>query len=404
MMLRRQLPAYSPVSAASLGSAVLRGLGTGMNGQVDLCTALEREYSADQALLFGSGTQALQVALRLAMRQVEGAVVALPAFTCFDVAAAAVGARARVRLYDIDPTTLAPDLASLERILARGIRIAVIAPLYGFPVDWDALSALLARFGAIAVEDAAQGNHATWRGRILGSLGPISVLSFGRGKGWTGGNGGALLIRDQPPWRGLRESLKDMSAGHAGRAAELRVLTALAAQWALGRPAYYAIPHAIPWLHLGETVYKQPEPPRAMTHAASACLASTRSAAVREAVARHTRAVELVDAIEWGSAVRPIPPLPGATPGYLRLPLRLAHGVEGFPEPKVATRLGIAPSYPSTLAVIPEVRPWMDDATVGWPGAEDLVRTLCTLPTHSLVSGPERAELIQQLQAYARQA
>jgi hypothetical protein len=195
-----------------------------------------------------------------------------------------------------------------------------------------------------------------------------------------------------------------LSAEHAGRAAELRVVTALAAQWALGRPAYYAIPHAIPWLHLGETVYKHPAPPRAMTHAASSCLASTRSASVREAVARHARAVALVDAIEWGSAVRPISPLPGATPGYLRLPLRLAHGMAGFPQPKKATVLGIAPSYPSTLASIPEVRPWMDDATLGWPGGEELVRTLCTLPTHSLVTGVERAALIQQLQAYARQA
>ena len=63
-------------------------------------------------------------------------------------------------------------------------------------------------------------------------------------------------------------------------------------------------------------------------------------------------------------------------------------------------RLGIAPSYPSVLGVIPEVRPWMDDATPGWPGGEELVRTLCTVPTHSLVTEADRAELIQQLHDY----
>ena len=399
-MLRRQLPAYSPVSAASIRSAALHGLGRGMDDQVDLRAALVRDYSADQALLVGSGTQALQLALQLAMSEVGDSVVALPAFTCFDVATAAVGARARIRLYDLDPHTLAPDMGSLERILQEGTRIAVIAPLYGFPVDWDAVAGLCARYDAIAIEDAAQGNHASWRGRPLGSLGPISVLSFGRGKGWTGGSGGALLVRDQTPWRGLQESLREMSIGDSGGAAEARVVTALAAQWVLGRPAYYAIPHAIPWLHLGETLYRDPVSPQRMTRAASACVMTSRMAAVSEGAARRATAEALLAAIGPGSRVRAIPPLPGATPGYLRLPLRLPEGMRGFLHPKTATRLGIAPSYPSVLAAIPEVRPWIDDAIPAWSGAEELARTLCTLPTHSLVTEAERTELTNHLQAY----
>jgi perosamine synthetase len=402
MILRRQLPAYSPLSAASIRQAIVHGLGPGMDGQAELSESLESKYAADQAVLLGSGTQALQVAIELAMRQVGDVAIALPAFTCFDVATAAVGARARIRFYDVDPSTLAPDLRSLERVLKRGTRIAVITPLYGFPVDWDAVADLLAPHGAIAVEDAAQGDHAEWRGRILGSLGPISVLSFGRGKGWTGGNGGALLVREQPPWGDLREAVAEMSARWNRRAAEVRVLGALAAQWALGRPECYAIPRALPWLHLGETVYRDPVSPRPMTRATSACLSATRVPAAREAVARRETAVALLEAIGSWSRVRPIRPLAGGTPGYLRLPLRLARGLAGFPQPAAATRLGLARSYPSILPAIPQIRPWVDDTTTGWPGAEELVRRLCTAPTHSLVTGPERAELIQQLQAYER--
>jgi hypothetical protein len=263
-----------------------------------------------------------------------------------------------------------------------------------------ALAGLCVRYGAIAIEDAAQGNHATWHGRPLGSLGPISVLSFGRGKGWTGGSGGALLVRDQPPWRGLQESLRGIWVGDSGQAAEVRVVTALAAQWVLGRPAYYAIPHAIPWLHLGETLYRDPVSPQRMTRAASACLTTSRSAAIHEGTIRRATAKALLATIGPGSRVRAIPPLAGATPGYLRLPLRLAHGMTGFPQSEAATRLGIAPSYPSVLAAIPKVRPWMDDAMPAWPGAEELVRTLCTLPAHSLLSGVELTELTNQLQVY----
>jgi hypothetical protein len=402
MILRRQLPAYSPLNAASIGQAVVHGLGPGMDGQADLTAALERKYAADHAVLLGSGTQALQVAIELAMRQVGDAAVALPAFTCFDVASAAVGARAKIRFYDVDPSTLGPDLESLQGVLKRGTRVAVMTPLYGFPVDWDAIAELLARYGAIAVEDAAQGDHAEWRGRMLGSLAPISVLSFGRGKGWTGGNGGAMLVREQPPWDGLREAARELAARRSWRGAEVRVLGALAVQWALGRPAWFAIPHALPWLQLGETVYRDPVSPRPMTRAASACLAATRSAAGREAEARRETAAALLAAIGTTARIRPVRPLPGGTSGYLRLPLRLARGLAGFPQPGAASRLAVSHSYPSILPAIPQIRPWVDDASSYWPGGQELVRTLCTVPTHSLVTAADRAGLIQQLQAYER--
>jgi hypothetical protein len=415
MSLRRQLAVYSPLTAAAIRRAAWSGFAPGMDGQATLRATLARDYAADQALLFASGTQALQVALELAMRLVgggEGAgAVALPAFTCFDVGAAAVGARARLRCYDIDPETLTPDLASLQRVLERGTRIVVISPLYGYPVDWDAISALLERYGAIAVEDAAQGHYAVWRGRPVGSLGPISVLSFGRGKGWTGGSGGALLVRDQSPWSGLRQAVTELSASRkrwgarAARAAEARVVGVLTAQWALGRPSWYAIPQAIPWLRLGETVYNPPTAPRPMTRAASACLAAVRPAAAREAAHRHLTATALLAAIGGTERARvwTVRALPGATPGYLRLPLRLDRGLAGFQTAAAATRLGIAPSYPSVLAAIPEIRPWLDDTVSGWLGAEELVRTLVTVPTHSRVRDSERAQLIALLRSYWRQ-
>ena len=78
---------------------------------------------------------------------------------------------------------------SLERALKRGAGVVVVAPLCGIPVDWDRVGRCLAPYGALAVEDAAQGHGAEWRGLPLGGLGTLSVLSFARGKGWTGGRG-----------------------------------------------------------------------------------------------------------------------------------------------------------------------------------------------------------------------
>ena len=402
MTLRCQLPAYSPLSMASIGHAAVHAFGRGANGQATLSASLERDFHADRAVLFGSGTEALRMALRLAMRQVDSAIVALPAFTCFDVASAAVGERARLTFYDIDPNTLAPDVCSLKRAVRHGARVAVIAPLYGLPVDWDAVATVLDEHGVIAVEDAAQGGQGQWKSRIVGSLGPISVLSFGRGKGWTGGSGGALLVRDQGAWRGLEESLASMRFAPRGPRAELRILGGLAAQWALGRPSWYAIPRTIPWLRLGETVYRDSAPPGPMTRAASACLAATRPVAAHELDARRRSAAAVLDALQSTPGVRPITPLLGATPGYLRLPLRLAHGLGGFSQPQAVTRLGLARSYPAVLAGISQVRPWIDETPPCSPGAAELVRTLWTVPTHSLLTVREREGLIRQLQHYDR--
>jgi dTDP-4-amino-4,6-dideoxygalactose transaminase len=353
---------------------------------------LSREYAADRAILFGSGTQALQVAVTLALRAARGSTVALPAFTCFDVATAAVGANARVELYDLDPATLCPDPESLDQALGRGACVAVISPLYGFPVDWDTLVAVAARRGAVLLEDAAQGFGASWRGRPVGSRGCLSVLSFGRGKGWTGGAGGALLLRGSA---GAWEAPPPPPP--ASWAGETQVRVRLLAQWAFGRPVLYGLPAALPWLRLGETVYREPEPLRGMTRAAAACLDATRVAADREAATRQAHGRALLAAIGDDPCTRPVRPLAHATPSFLRLPVRVARGLAGLRAPAAAQRLGVQRAYPGVLATLPDIGARLCRPTGRIPGAEELARTLITLPTHSLLTAPERDALVALL-------
>jgi dTDP-4-amino-4,6-dideoxygalactose transaminase len=352
-------------------------------------------FQADDAVLLGSGTQALALALRAAATARgdggEGPqVVALPAYACYDVATAAVAANARIALYDVNPATLGPDLASLTATLAEGARIVVVAPLYGMPVDWDAIERCVERFGALAIEDAAQGHGAFWRGRPLGSLGRLSVLSFSRGKGWTAGRGGALLARGDVP-------VVDGTPPECGSMGEVAVALMALAQSALGRPGTYGLPAAIPWLHLGETRYREPEKPRAISRTAAALLERTLPLATREAEARRANATALLGRLRSHSDACTILPPPGATPGYLRLPLRLPRGLDALADRSLARRVGVAAGYPSTLAALPQVRQRL--VRMGrWPGAEDLVRELVTLPTHSLVSETNREALVRLLE------
>ncbi len=190
--MRHQLPAYSPISARGIAAALL----TSRDANQQLLSLLASQFEAAAVVLCSSGTHALQLVLDAARRRLGAeTTVALPAFTCYDVATAAVAGRQPVVLYDIDPDTLAPDLDSVRAALRAGARIIVASPLYGIPVPWEPLADLAKEFGAIVIEDAAQGQGALWNGRPVGSLGELSVISFGRGKGWTGGGGGAVLMR-----------------------------------------------------------------------------------------------------------------------------------------------------------------------------------------------------------------
>ncbi|MEO5588654.1 MAG: aminotransferase class I/II-fold pyridoxal phosphate-dependent enzyme, partial [Gemmatimonadaceae bacterium] len=93
-----------------------------------LTEILRARFNAATVVLTGSGTQALHSAIAMTAAQAPpGSTVALPAFSCYDVASAAIGAGMPVALYDLDPSTLGPDRASLERVLQSGARVVVVA-------------------------------------------------------------------------------------------------------------------------------------------------------------------------------------------------------------------------------------------------------------------------------------
>jgi dTDP-4-amino-4,6-dideoxygalactose transaminase len=394
-VLRRQLPVYSPVSLRALLS--VSGRGAELERRVtDL---LRKEYDAEAVRVYGSGTEALQAAIQLAVAAAgEQTPVALPAFSCFDVATAAVGAGRPIVLYDVEPGTLGPALASLERALMAGVRVVVVAPLYGVPVHWKELETALARYGAVAIEDAAQGHGASWCGRKLGSLGILSVLSFGRGKGWTAGAGGALLVRRNPEF--VAKALSGFRVRSRPKPArELAVWASAAMQWAFSDPAFYRLPASIPWLGLGETHYRDPRAPGMMTGAGLGVLLAGVEKAAREAEVRRRNAEELRAGLPDREGVRAVRPPPGSRPGYLRLPVRLSAGMPGFGSQAEALRAGIAPSYPTPLAALPAVRERLA-ALAHCAGAEELAAKLVTLPVHSRMSHKDREKVLRLLNTY----
>lgn len=383
---RRQPPVHSPVPMRPLARLPTHVFRLGPDPRAALAGILGDRFGADRVVLTASGTHALTLALRAARPDLPDAPVLLPAYTCFEVATAAVAAGRRVALYDVAPLTLEPDWDSVRRAARGPVAALVVAPLYGCGIDWSAARAIARDLDTILIEDAAQAHGSSTAGRPAGSHGDVSILSFGRGKGWTGAGGGALLLRG-PAATAPIEPLRE-----AGRTAELRVAMAALFQRTLARPSTFWLPASIPALRIGETKYHAPSPVRAMTRTSAALALASDQPATGEARIRRDRARRYRE--QLGLAETTL----DRTAGMLRFPIRVRGGWDAARARGLDT-LGAGPPYPSTLADLAPLAPLRVNPTDAVPGADSLVAELVTLPTHSLLRASEVAAVVARASA-----
>jgi perosamine synthetase len=115
---------------------------------------------------------------------------------------------------DIDPLTYNLDPAAAERAITS--RTKAIMPVHqlGLPADMDAFIELGERYGVAIVEDAACAVGALYRGRPIGSLGPLACFSLHPRKVITTGEGGMIAVNDSEVaarLRRLRQHAMDVS-------------------------------------------------------------------------------------------------------------------------------------------------------------------------------------------------
>jgi len=351
--------------------------GSGDRARVRLGAILAEQYDSREVLLTDSGTSALRLALLIAHGRTR-APVALPAYGCYDIATAADGAGIPFDLYDLDPDTLSPDLGSLREALEGGARAVVVAHLYGVPADLARVGALVAEYGAILIEDAAQASGCEWRGRPAGAHGGLGVLSFGRGKGVTGGSGGGLLVNDAELLEASRRAWEE-SVPVGAAPVGVRDLVRVVAQWLLARPPLYAIPASIPFLRLGETIYRAPHPVRAISGVAAGVVEAVLPLVPAEVAIRRANAERLRDEVTHrGTHFRPPPDWKA---GWLRYPVVMptpaSAGSGGGSSPP-----GVALGYPTALSDLSGFGERRHRAGGSYAGARLLAANAITIPTH----------------------
>lgn len=371
------MPVYSPLPFAAIlsGMRALVSSASAARARGEVEEWLKRGDPRREVLLLDSGTSALTLALRATASSV-GRPVAIPAFACYDIATAVDGADVPFVFYDLDPTTLGPDFRSLRKALEGGADRIVAVHLFGIPVDLDALNALAAEFDALVIEDAAQGAGGSWRGTPLGFNGSLGVLSFGRGKGITGGAGGALVGNDERGRRLVREGGSEAS----GNQTSAREVVATVVQSVFARRSLYWLPASLPFLSLGETHYREALPIRSMSSFAAGVLRVTTRLAPAESARRREQATTLrarcADAGLWMVSVSPV-----GEAGYLRLPT-VTDADHGGTATASMQRVGVMPSYPLALPDLPGFGTRASSSDSECAGARRLATRLLTLPVH----------------------
>jgi perosamine synthetase len=220
-----QIPFAKPHLTGREGGLVAEVIASGWVSQGPKVREFEKAFAhrvgAAEAVATTSCTTALQLSLYV-MGVGSGDEVIVPSLSFIATANAVWQCGATPVFADIDPSTYNLDPDEAERAITQ--RTKVIMPVHqvGLPADMDRFLALGDRHGIAIVEDAACAVGATYKGRRIGSLGPLACFSLHPRKVITTGEGGMITLNDPQiadRLRKLRAHAMDVSdlARHAAK-------------------------------------------------------------------------------------------------------------------------------------------------------------------------------------------
>lgn len=151
-----------------------------------------------------SGTSAILLSL-MARGIGTGDEVIVPSHTFIATASPSVFLGAKPVYVDIDPETYTVDPADIRRKLSSKTKVIIPVHLYGHPCDMDAVNNLAKEYGLHVIEDACQAHGATYKRKMVGSLGDVACFSFYPAKNMTVlGDGGMVTTNNEELARRIR--------------------------------------------------------------------------------------------------------------------------------------------------------------------------------------------------------
>jgi len=195
--------------AALFDSAIESGQAFGYNGPEE--QAYEKEFAdlmgGGYADLVSSGTSAIFVALGVLelepLSEVvvppitdPGGIMPVPMLNCVPI------------ISDAHPGSYNMGPEQIEAVLSERTRAIVVAHIAGEPADMDPIMEIARARDLPVIEDCAQAHGATYKGRLVGTIGDLAAFSTMSGKHHaTGAQGGVVFARDEEVfWKAKRFS------------------------------------------------------------------------------------------------------------------------------------------------------------------------------------------------------
>ncbi|HEX4490694.1 MAG TPA: DegT/DnrJ/EryC1/StrS family aminotransferase [Acidimicrobiia bacterium] len=322
-----------------------------------------RRHDAPFAIAVSSGTAAIEIVLR--HLDVDGAEVVVPANTFFATAAAVVHAGGRVRLADVDASTLALSAATVEAALTPDTAGVVMVHIGGvISPEVVAIRDLCARRGLFFVEDAAHAHGAAFDGVAAGRFGVAGAFSFYPTKVITAAEGGMIVTADE---RLRDDAVVYRDQGKAGFLGGDHVR--MGAAWRMSE--LHAAVGLVQQRRLDEFI-----------------------AARRAAAARYDAALADLD----GIAALPIPS--ECAPNYYKYVAMLDHGVNRDAlKRRLREAHGVSLSGEVYAAPLHRHPVFHDLARDGFPVAEDVCARQVCLPVHSDMTATEADRVVDALRS-----
>lgn len=151
----------------------------------------------DGTCALSSGTAALHLAIKLAGVK-EGDYVFCSSLTFSASANPIMYEKAIPVFIDSEPGSYNMSPVALEKAFMKyKPKAVIIVSLYGMPATMDALLKICKKYKTTVIEDAAESLGASYKGKLIGTFGKYSIISFNGNKIITTSGGGMLLTQKQ---------------------------------------------------------------------------------------------------------------------------------------------------------------------------------------------------------------
>lgn len=164
----------------------------------------EKEFAAwcgtEHAIALTNGTVALDLALK-ALNIGSNDEVIVTSRTFLASVSSIVTAGATPVFADVDRNSQNITAQSIAHHITPKTRAIICVHLAGWPCEMDEIIRLANEHSLYVIEDCAQAHGATYKGRMIGSIGHIGAWSFCQDKIMTtGGEGGMVTTNDHELW------------------------------------------------------------------------------------------------------------------------------------------------------------------------------------------------------------